>query len=187
MTQQRPTHNVKINGNSFTIRQILPIDFIGRGCPLSFFLIDTPKTNYELMKELMDKHDNEAQAENNKQELDAMKSILGAGVVECNGIPFDVETYFQESTDLIAAIELVGRVLSLSFTILRPIQLDRAEVESIDKLAKRYGKTPAEIMWPSGGCTPLDAYTFNMAVGGIGISSQISYVNANKVQVVHVL
>lgn len=177
--------SIEIYGhNRYEYRAITPFDFLGGEIPLSYFRVATPKSQYEKMM-----HEMGESKDDSTKEIELLKTVLGVGVISENGYPFSVNDFFkrEDPVALEIALKLFEIVIEASFLHRKIIKISESEGLTIDRLARRYAKSPAEIVWPSGGYSEMDAYTFNLAIAGIGISNQVGYVNKNKIQVVHTI
>ena len=181
MTQPRPTHRRNFSGHIFELTP-LTVDFVLAGSgdiPVCPFLLGkkSPKTMYEQTV-----GEQSAAREPSQSEVDdalaRYKAVLANGVVEMDGLPFDVEAVFardpSEDPDLKSAIEAAfSAIVVMSFDRFNePRKIDADAVLSIDFIARRYGKSPIEVLMPTGGYNDLDAYAFNMFVAGIGAKNE---------------
>lgn len=160
--QPRRTHSFVLgSGIPVEIREIIPSDFFAIGGPPFSFI--TPKRIMTMHEQVVGASDDI----DSEQLTKVFKHILGAGVVSYNDEPFDVEEYFL--TDNVSdAFELYSAILKLSlifFSDLKMYEIDKDFSNRIDIVAKRYGKTPAEIILGSTDHTDLDAWFFNFSIG----------------------
>ena len=99
-----------------------------------------------------------------------MVTIVKAGLVSPAGL--NVDELVDKSMQTL--IILYGAILefscSLFQTIVRP---KRQYLLAIDAMAKRYGKTPIEILQPGGNYTEADADIFNMLCFSTGIDQEL--------------
>ena len=69
----------------------------------------------------------------------------------------------------------------MSFSIRDVLKVDRKTMLSIDRVAKRYSKAPIDVLMPSGGYTPMDAYNFNLMAANMGANEVASQAKRLKV------
>lgn len=155
----------------FSLRAITPADFLGdeHGFPIGFFANAVRKTMHDRVMEATGGVS--GTKTDHKRQLEAMKFVLRHGVVSVNKRHFDVEDYFNAPGGKIGeALFLFDAILGLTFKKFRKMQdVDNANAIAIDAIAKRYGKTPIEVIMPFGGYSDMDAWMFNMFVASRGI------------------
>lgn len=171
MPPQLTRKELKIGANSYLIRQLVPIDFIGRpgGCPVSMFIVAREKTKYEQMLEASGGSDTNNSTD---QQLEVIRSVLGVGVLRRNGLDFNVDTYLATETDIVEMLQVFGEIISLSFSFASPLKTNKDQLMQIDIIAQRYGIQPIDVVMPGGGYTPLDAFTFNATVASEGLNNR---------------
>lgn len=158
---------VRIFKKEFEIRSLTAQDFFGEGgLPIQFFQAEITKTMYE---QVVASAKPSVEADYKKQ-VEFMKKILQAGIISCDGEPFDAEKYMQTETNLAECMLVISAILNCSLTLFQgPMRLTRDEAIYWDYQAKRYGKSPIECAFPSGGYSDLDAQMFNSFVMNQGI------------------
>lgn len=173
---------VLIGSDVFVLRQMTPADFLGDpdGCPVCMFQVKTVKTKYEQMMERAGRGEDKAAAP--EEQLKAIRAILGRSVVSRNGVRFNVHEYLATDTDMEMMLALLNESIALSFSWVIPVQISDSELERIDAIAQRYGIAPIDVLMPTGGYTPLDAFTFNAVVAGKGISCRNKVAKQAKLQ-----
>ena len=63
-------------------------------------------------------------------------------------------------------------ILENSFRKLRQMyEIMKPQAEHIDRTARRYGVTPAELIWPEGDYTNMDAWVLNMSICNAGVAA----------------
>ena len=166
-------HSVEVLGDKIEIRQLLPVHFIEHGiCPISFFTIERPKTMAEQVMRIQEEQEP-------KSQLEAMKKVLGAGVISLNKKPFNVDAYLEQETRMEHCLMLMAHVIELSFSYRTMTKITLQMVQAIDKMAKRYGQKPIEyLLGPV--YTPMDAYAFDLLVYSLCHNEEISLVNRLK-------
>lgn len=161
---------VRIGENDFVIKKmdsrlLLNVSEI----PFSFFDVKVGKTIYEQM--LKGKTDSKSAAD---LDLRVVKYVLSNGVELMNGSKFDVDLYLETSSDIIEAYVLIGQIIALTmplFNARHDMQMD--DVITIDVLAKRYAKTPIEIVSPKSDYSDWDAFLFNAFIANHAIKREV--------------
>ena len=160
---------LKLFGKEFKIKQLTALDFFGEGgLPIQFFQAKSPKTMYQQIIGDAEKPGTESDYQ---KQIEFMKKILSRGVLLCDGKSFDADQYMKTETNLVECTLVINSILELSLNFFRgPMSLTRDEAIFFDFQAKRYGKTPIECAFPSGGYSDLDAQMFNSFVMTQGIN-----------------
>lgn len=166
MRQQPTLNELKIRNNVWVIRQMTPLDFVcvPGGCPVTAWTVRKPKTMFD---QVMGGSDS---AESPEDQIKTITTVLNAGVVSLNKGKFDAKKYLSESTDMPEMLEIYGRILEMSFSVDRVIELELSQIQHIDAVAQRYGIQPVDVLFPKGGYTPLDAWIINSIVANEGYS-----------------
>ena len=163
MQSRRTLKFVLGSGVPVEIREVVPSDFLSSGGPPISFL---------MTKKVMTMHE-QVMAGASEEPIDTkklnevMRQILSVGVVSYNDAAFDVEEYFQ-TNNIQDGFEVYIEILRLSlifFSSLEIQELDKDFADRIDIIAKRYGKTPAQIILGNIEHTDLDAWIVNSSVG----------------------
>lgn len=164
-------------GETYKIKALRPVDFIGtpEGFPLCFFSsIQTEKTKYEQTMEAAGiGTSNEANLEN---QLKTLKFVLKSGVISCNKIAFNVDEFLQRPATLSnnkKALCLFFEILKLTFkAFLGETKITQSSAITAYIMAKKFGKTPIEVILPLGGYSETDAYMFNVYVTNLGLKEE---------------
>jgi len=124
--------------------------------PLCFFMLEKPKTIYEQAVGQM-------QAEGaEKRQVEIITFVLKNGIKTMNTEAFDVDLYMNTSSNIFEALYIYQEILNITFLKFREVKTVPIDyVCHVDRMAKRYGKTPIEVMFPCGGYSDWDAYVFN--------------------------
>lgn len=165
-------------GETYRLKAIRPVDFTDEqnGFPLCFITgIEAEKTKYEQsleaagMSHKFTKEDTEAQAR-------ALKFVLKHGVIDCNGKPFEVESFMRQKAtraNTRKMLVLFWEVLNMSIKVfIKEKKVTTTSALNTYILAKRYSKTPIEVLLPEGGYSELDAHMFNLYVTNIGLKEE---------------
>lgn len=147
---------IRIGDDCFQIEPIsVEIFSLGEELVFSPFQIKKEMAVYDQVLAMRKKDDT-----SNQEAL--MRFILKNGIVLINGNKFNVDEFFDSYTDLIGALELFGKILSLTFNKFSKIkEFTLNQVILIDRQASRYGISPIDIVFPIGGYSECDAYLFN--------------------------
>lgn len=166
--QSRLTHKLVLpSGVPCEIRQILPADFMDYpgGVPISFFETKSVQTMAEKVLGVAPQN----KSTDNEKILSAIEAILNAGVVSYNDDKFNAHEFVQTDwrKNAVDMLQMQAEVLKLSLVFFADFKLktmDNEFLSSCDVMAKRYGMTPAQILFSSINHTPLDAWIINKAV-----------------------
>ena len=165
---------IKIGKKRFEIKPMSPLDFLeGDAVPIILFstTLAAVKTMYEqVVGERKTADDLKKEGET---QVKTLRAALKSGVISVNGKPFDADIYLKTETDLGEALELFKAVMATTFKkFARVYDMEPNRVGLYDRLAARYGKTPIEILFPAGGYSEMDAFTFNLFIGTHGINQE---------------
>lgn len=146
---------VRLGANTFAIK---PLDSTLIACsrvPISFFTVKKPQTMYEQMRKAPGKEETDKQ-------LEVFQFVLGNGVESLNSDPFDCDAYLSTSSDIIEAMAIVYKILSITFKRFKIVsEMDISDVLVFYKLAMASNKTPIEVLFPTSEYSDWDAYIFN--------------------------
>jgi len=164
--------NVEIAGKRYEIKKIQVQDFLNEEnlVPISIFSIGKKQINSkheQLYAELLN-NNNEKTPEQLERELNESatcmaiilsKCCLGLGIVDKEF----VKNNFDESSLAFMTI------LSISIGRLSVLDISENAAIYIDTIAKRYSKTPIDIVYPNGCNNDLYSFLFNQFICSIGI------------------
>lgn len=164
-------------GDVYVLRKLSPADFLDEddGLPLNFFKgMQAKKTMYEqTMEKAGIKTGDDVDP---KAQLKVVKFILGKCVVSENGKKFDVEKFMSRpgsSENMRKMLQLFWEALKLSFNrFVSETRINDSNAIAVFVLAKRFSKTPIDILLPEGNYTEMDAWMFNMYIANIGIKEE---------------
>lgn len=170
--EQPLTHKFELyNGKEAVIKRVTPFDFLeSDGPPLSFVSGKRAQTMMEQV--LGDESDQKVTFE---QQTEIIKLVLKAGVIALDSKAFDAEVYLSESSDLMECMEMYAAILNMSLKALHPSKgiksISNNLAISIDGLARRYARTPAEILFGPNH-TALDAWMLNFHIAVVGAEEE---------------
>lgn len=164
-------------GDVYVLRKLSPADFLDEddGLPLNFFKgMQAEKTMYEqTMEKAGIKTGDDVDA---KSQLKVVKFILEKCVVSENNKKFDVAKFMARpgtSENVRKMLQLFWEALKLSFNrFVSETRINDSNAIAIFVLAKRFSKTPIDILLPHGNYTEMDAWMFNMYIASIGIKEE---------------
>lgn len=177
MRPQLTHRDLNIGSNSWRLKQLEPIDFVilDKEIPISLYSYKKPKTMHEQIVE-------KQSAQNSDLEIDAIKTVLTAGVVSLNDKKFNIENHFQESSDLKEVLIIYSCIIDMSFSVKNVIEFKKQTLQNIDAIANRYGMKPIDVLFPNGNYTPLDAYIINSLAAFEGLESRNRIAEQYKLQ-----
>lgn len=158
-----------ISGQKYEIRSITVADFIAEDnlLPIRLFNVKKNLNRYEILLSSTTKKESKKEVKEDKEAKDsALKLILKKGllVIDENNKREQTEQELKTLLDTNYYIcELVYiNILQKSLKKLNKVQeITQSVALYIDSIAKRYGKTPAQILWGNEDYTELDAYFLN--------------------------
>jgi len=121
-----------------------------------------------MYEQVLDSDSNDKEFE---QWSNLLKMVLSVGVISVNNKPFDVELYTEDEKELNTCIELFSVIIEKSFTFRKPFEIDDDLSLLLDTAAKRYGKTPSEILC-SDDCTDFDRWVIDVSVCVNGLQNE---------------
>ncbi len=172
------TKKITIENDVIGIIPISPKKFLDteEGIPFSIFEIKKVKTMYEKTLEGIGSLKETIDIDSEKF-LENIKLIFSKCALTINGGEFKPDKYIEEN-DMISVTYLLCSIFAISFNKFDSI-LEVSEKQPIfwDAMAKRYGKSPIDCLFPNGGYSDMDAYCFNTMVLHVGMETENSIIN----------
>lgn len=172
---------IVIGKKKFKIRALSPADWLSEegGSPISFFTVDSEKDQTMFEKTMgLSKKEEQEQAKSGANQVRALKSVLPKCVISMDGEPFDCEKYLTDEAEdiggaLLEAATLFQAIINISFKkFFKPIKVEKSAMDIIDAISKRYGSPPIDVLFPNGGYSDMDAYTFNLFIAAYSIRDE---------------
>ena len=171
-------HNKGLRWDSYLIKRLSPADFLDEkdGFPLNFFTKGPDNlTMYEQAMAKMGQAHVQTRAERERQLL-GIATVLSKAVLTENGKKFDVKSFMERpatAKNTKKMMVLFWQTLNFSFKrFLGEVPINIINAKTIFILAKRFSKTPIEILFPEGDYTEMDAWMFNMYIASVGIEEE---------------
>lgn len=151
----------RICGKEIKLKKLTPLDFIDYpgGVPFSIFKTKKGMTMYEQVMQTTNAEKESIENEKMVNEL-VIKGLVDKSLFEVLN---------KEEKSLVACY-----VIAHSTCLFKDyVNTDRNAIFGIDIIAKRYGKSPIEILFPFGGYNEMDAYLFNVHVACAAINEEV--------------
>ena len=145
----------RIGSDIYEIKRLKPADLIAVDhIPYTVFKVETIKTAYDqMMAEVKESEPDQP------VEIEAFIPILRAGLISVNGADPDIDLLITEKQPDDIKI-IVGMIITESHDVFSVgTEIHETAIVQIDQMARRYGKTPMEIVRDE-----MDAYLFNLTI-----------------------
>lgn len=177
---------VSLNGNIYTIKELSPDAFLNSdiGVPFQLFCAKEEESREEALRRKI-KPEVEDSADEDAKIIETITLVLKVGCIDVNKKQFCVDKFMETTTDVSECFALIDAIFAHSLTLFTSVRdMSKQNAHLINKMATDYGKTPIEIMRPTGGYTDLDAYMFNSFVFVTCLNDQAASIKkANKAAV----
>lgn len=162
---------IRIQGHTIEYELITPADFLSDsvGVPVSMFVEKKVQTMYEQAKTAL--QTDAEKRKSSEKEVEYAKFVVDTKIISIkrdilkHGGKMFTKTIKKEELKEEEIMALSNLIFISSLKVFnKPIEMDVNQCYFYDAMAKRYGTTPIECLYPNGGYTELDAYMFNRYV-----------------------
>lgn len=161
------TREIRIGKKLHIIKRLEPLDFIEHDI-LPFSLFTTDQQTSTAYDRIMAELNKKTTPVNIQKRMELIAVILSKGVITPN-----MKGEQILATDVPTAVRLYAEILDYSFPNFRKVyKVSRNNAIFIDKMAQRYGKTPATIEFGVA-CNPIEALMFNSFIFSVGVTHDI--------------
>lgn len=163
---------IQIENDTIAIKPLSPRNFLDTddGLPLSIFDLKNVKTMYEkTLEKVGNLPENDLDSE---KFLQNVKQIFDKCAISINSNPFKAKQYIEDH-DMIEVTYLLCSIYAISFKKFDSIlEVSGNQPVFWDAMSRRYGKTPIECLFPTGGYSDMDAYCFNTMILQKGMEAE---------------
>lgn len=162
---------VRYKKKRFLIQKLGPLDFIeGVGIPYSLF---QNKTGFQNVHELMGDIKSDAVKDKEyKEKIKLIESVLQKGIIRPKNFK---PKLILKKNNVDIGFFIYARIISMNLKKFNKIYtMNNKYMIFLDSLARRYGKTPLEVLFPAdvNKFTDLESYMFNVFVFTIGMNNE---------------